>query len=100
MVIAPSPALPQVFDTAGALAASLHRSRHQAAADAVLLTHAPAMLNALHHAAEVFAAMARFDPGPSGMLAADTHAQLDKLLRGPLCVWSDDQEQVPGPVTS
>jgi hypothetical protein len=89
VVIAPSPALPQVFDTNGHLLASLHRPRAQAANDAILFAHAPAMLDALQHAAEVFAAMASHDPGPSGQIAAHTYEQLDKFLRGPLSVWSD-----------
>ena len=91
VVIAPSPALPQVFDATGALVASLHRARSQAAGDAVLLAHAPVMLDALYHVASVLAAMARVDPGPFGSLAAETHERLDNLLRGPLCVWRDDQ---------
>ena len=90
VVIAPSPALPQVFDATGALVASLHRARSQAAGDAVLLAHAPVMLDALYHVASVLAAMAHADPGPSGLLAAETHERLDKLLRGPLCVWPGD----------
>ena len=91
VVIAPSPALPQVFDATGALVASLHRARSQAASDAVLLAHAPVMLDALYHVAEVLAAMARVDPGPSGLLAAETHDKVDKLLRGPLCVWPGEK---------
>src|SRR4249919_389351 len=87
VVIAPSPALPQVFDATGTLVASLHRTRSQAANDAVLLAHGPVMLDALYHVASVLAAMARVDPGPSGLLAAETHDKVDKLLRGPLCVW-------------
>ena len=90
VVIAPPPALPQVFDATGALVASLHRARSQAANDAVLMAHAPVMLEALYHVAEVLAAMARADPGPSGLLAAEAYDKLDKLLRGPLCVWSGD----------
>ena len=89
VIIAPSPALPQVFDEAGRLLASLHRPRSQAANDAVIVAHAPAMLDTLYHVAEVFATMARHDPWPSDQLAATTHEQLDKMLRGPLSVWSD-----------
>ena len=91
VVIAPSPALPQVFDATGALVASLHGARSQAANDAILVAHAPVMLDALYHVASVLAAMARVDPGPFGSLAAETHERLDNLLRGPLCVWRDDQ---------
>ena len=58
VVIAPSPAPPQVFDATGALVASLHRARSEASGDAVLLAHAPVMLDALYHVASVLAAMA------------------------------------------
>ena len=94
--IAPSPAVPQVFDATGSLVASLHRGRAQGAADAVLVAHAPEMLNALHHVVEVLSAISRFDPGPSGQIAAVTHEQLAKWLRGPLCIWTDTQTPVGG----
>ena len=55
-----------------------------AANDAVLLAHAPVMLDALYHVASVLAAMAGVDPGPSGLLAPETHDKVEKLLRGPL----------------
>lgn len=89
VVIAPSPALPQVLDAQRALVASMHRERAQAAGDAILLAHAPEMLDALHHVRNVLEAMARYDPGPSGTLAADTHKRVDELLRGPLSVWTE-----------
>jgi hypothetical protein len=78
-----------VQDRHGALVATLHAPRTQAALDAVLLAHAPDLLAAVQQCSGTFALMAEHDPGPSGQVAAQMHRQLEDWLGGPLSVWAD-----------
>lgn len=87
--IPPSPEAPIVQDANGRLVATLHGPRDQAARDAVLLAHAPAMLDALRYCAEAFQIIAEHDGGPSGQVATSVSAQLDQLLGGPISTWAD-----------
>ena len=67
-----------------------HPVRARAAADAILLAHAPVLLGIVANCAEVFQVMSEHDPGPSGMVARDMFKQLDEVLRGPVSVWEDE----------
>lgn len=83
-IVIPPGAAPEVRTPDGTLVATCHRDRTQAAADAVLLAHAPELLTATRWLRESLAVMAECDPGPSGIVARQLHGTLDRLLRGPL----------------
>lgn len=87
--IPPSPEAPIVQDAARHLVATMPGPHAQAARDAVLLAHAPAMLDALRYCAEAFQIIAEHGGGPSGQVATSASAQLDQLLGGPIGTWAD-----------
>ncbi len=87
VTIPPTPGIPRVEEAGGALVATLHGPRTQAALDAILVAHAPAMLGALAECCMALEVMAAQDPGPSGALAARLLERLRPLLDGPLSAW-------------